>query len=687
MKIWQSMIGLVLLLAMTMTTGFAATLEKETIKLMDSVSKVSADYKICNTLVNGKELETDVPGYILSQGGKDTVYVPVSTIYRSLGASVSWSEKLKKLTVIYNKNTYVFTVNSANVTVNNKTVTIDDNMPVRLMKFSGTDRTMLPVSFLAKTMGMEMTYQPEIRTVNISQPMAKVLGLNYNGTGQYKEVRIPVSAEISTTSYTIDGSSYGGKSKIIVEFQNAIMAPGIMQTLQVGDGQIARIDLVNPGKTPPRVRLEMETNKLSGFHSYYDKATKEQVVQVVNTLKDIAYTQKGDYHVVAIKTGVEPELAIKKLQGKLVIDFLNTKLVYNNGSASEKSILSAGVIGVAYSQFDPSTEYKAGDLVARTVVNFSDYRGQDIAFVKKTAEGVEIFIEGDPDKGIQYNKETSATSKLELAITSGALLEKHLDEQTRVLSIRIPKNAIVLDSVYRDYKDNILEYLDVNVNDPERYLLTMKLSEGTVAYDNSREGVFSMSFINEQIKNSSNGKKLIVLDAGHGGSDPGTIGKFTGVKEKDLALKAVFALQNELERNGYDVILTRSTDTRVELYQRTDLANEVNADLFISIHYNAADSLTAKGVEVLYYPDAAGVKYAFAKTIYERLIADTGATQRGVIKRPLLVVTRETKMPSALVEMGFVSNADEEKLVQQEAYLEAQVKAIAEAVQIYLANH
>lgn len=687
MKIWHTVIGMVVLFAMTFTSGFAATLEKETIKLTDSISSVAADYKICNTLVNGKELETDVPGYIVSQGGKETVYVPVSTIYRSLGASVSWSEKLKKLTVIYNKNTYIFTVNSASVSVNNKAVKIDDNMPVKLMKYSGTDRTMLPVSFLAKTMGMEITYQPEIRTINISQPMSKVLGLNYNGTGQYKEIRIPVSTEISTTSYTIDGSSYGGKSKIIVEFQNSVMAPGIMQSLQVGDAQISRVDLVNPGKTPPRVRLEIETNKLSGFHSYYDKATKEQVVQVVNTLKDISYTKKGDYHVVAIKTGIEPELAIKKLQGKLVIDFLNTKLVYNNGSASEKSIMTAGIINVAYSQFDPKSEYKVGDLVSRTVVNFADSGGQDVAFVKKTTDGIEIYLEGDPDKGIKYNKETSATSKLELPLAQGTVVEKALDDQSRIMTVKIPKSALTLGSVNRNYKDNILDYLDVNVNDPTSYLITMKLAEGTVAYDNSSDGKFSMNFINESIRNSSNGKKLIVLDAGHGGSDPGTIGKFTGVKEKDLALKAVFALQNELEKNGYDVVLTRTTDTRVELYQRTDLANEVNADLFISIHYNAADSLTAKGIEVLYYPDAAGVKYEFAKTIYERIIADTGATQRGIIKRPLLVVTRETKMPSALVEMGFVSNADEEKLVQQDAYLEAQIKAIAEAVQIYLSNH
>lgn len=688
MRIWNIVCSVLLVGLMTIGAGFGATLEKEMITLMDATNKSSASYKICNTLVNGKELDTDVPGYIVESGGKQTVYVPVSTIYRSLNASVSWVEKTKKLTVKHGKNTYIFEVNKSAVSVNGKSVQIDDKMPVKLMKFAGVDRTMVPVSFIGKSMGMEVTYQPEVRTVNISQPLAKVNGFSYDATGKYREIRVQTSAEISTTSYTIDGSAYGGKSKIIVEFQNSLLAQGAMTALNVNDPEIGRIELVNPLKTPPRIRLEIETTGTKGYYTYYDKAKKEQVIQIVNTLKDIQYTKVGDYHVVTLKTGIEPEIVVKKLQGKLVIDLLNTRLSYNNGSAGEKSVLSAGLTKVAYSQFDPKLEYAPGDLVSRAVLNFIDPNMQEVAFVKKSKDGIEIYLEGDPDKGVRYSKLSSASSKLELKFTQASKIEKVLNNENQELTITIPKTAMSLESVFRDYKDNLVEYLDVNPNvDANNYVLKMKLYPGTVVYDYSDESMVSVAFINEVIKNSDNRKKLIVLDAGHGGSDPGTIGKFTGVKEKDLALTAVYALKDELEKNGYEVLLTRTNDTRVELLQRTDLANEVNADLFVSIHYNAAENTSASGIEVLYYPDTAGVKYEFAKTIFTELIKETGATARGVIKRPLLVVPRETKMPSALIEMGFVSNRDEEIKVQNQDYLNVQVKAIAQAIMIYLSNH
>ncbi len=683
----KTVLCLVIAMIFAVNIGYAATLEKETIVLMDSITKKTGSYKICNTLLNGKELDTDVPGYIVESGGKQTVYVPVSTIYRSLNASVSWSEKNKKLTVVHNKSTYIFEIDKTYVMKDGKKINTDDGMPIKLMKYAGTDRTMIPVSFIAKNMGMEMTYQPDVRMINISQPLAKINGFSYNGTNPYKEIRVATTTEISTTSYMIDGSEFGGKSKVIVEFQNALIAPNVMSNLSVKDGVVSKIDLINPGKTPPRVRMEIEMEKTTGFYTYYDKASKEQVIQLVNVLKEASVGKEGDYHTVSFKTTVEPEVSIKKLQGKLVIDFLNTKLSYNSGKAGEKAVSSAGISNLAYSQFDSGKEYKAGEMVSRMVVNFSDQGQQEKAFVKKSKDGLIVYVEGDPNKGVQYEKMGNATSTLQLNVKQAEKISKTLNSESGELVLLIPKEATTLENVYRAYDDNILKYLDVNANiDEKNYRVVIKFENGTVVYDNSHDGLMSLSFINEKIQKSTNGKKLIVLDAGHGGSDPGTIGKFTGVKEKDLALKAVYALKDELEKNGFEVLLTRTNDSRVELLQRTDLANEVNADLFVSIHYNSADAQNANGIEVLYYPDEAGVKYAFANTLYTELMKETGATPRGVIKRPLLVVPRETKMPSALIEMGFVSNRDEEIKVQNEAYLSVQVKAITQAILIYLSN-
>lgn len=684
MKFWNTLLCVVIIGILGMGTVFGATSEKETIELMDELTKAKGIYKMTTTLVEGKELETDVSGFIIEENGKQVVYVPISTIYRSLGASVSWQDKVKRLTVKQNGNTYIFDINKTYVTVNNQKKDIEGKSPVRLMTYAGTPRTMVPASVVTM-MGMEYKYQPEIRTINISKALSKIQSMRYNAVGRYKEVRVKTSKEIGTKSYMIDGTSFGGKSKVIVEFQNTVLEAGVVTSLQGDGADVNRIDLVNPAKVPPRIRLEIELTTPKGFYSYYDKATGEQVVQILNAIKDIQIEKQNGYPVLNIKTVAKPEFVVEKLAGKLVIDFMNTKLAYNNGSASEKSIQQAGLLSVAYSQDGAAGKYKPEDLVTRTVLNFADATQQENVFVKQTEDGVQIFLQGDPDKGLRYNKLSSAASKIEFKFKEEATVTKELKNETGELVLNIPKTAVDLENIYKECQDNIVQYIDVNTTkDPNQYRITVKLLPGTVVYDNSDKQMLSVAFINETISNSANKKTLIVLDAGHGGSDPGTIGRYTLAKEKDLTLKAIYELKDELEKNGFEVALTRTNDTRVELYQRTDFANEINANLFISIHYNSTVDSKPKGIEVFYYPDSAGVKRTFAKSIYDSLISSTGAQARGAKESTLLVIPRETKMPSTLIEMGFVSNRDEEILVQKPDYLNVQIKAIVEGVKKYL---
>ncbi len=687
MKIWNIIAALIVVCLLSTGMTFGGNSERSVITLQDSTTGKSATYKVINTVINGKVLETDVPGYLVEKNGKQTVYVPISTIYRNLNASVSWSAKTKKLTIVQSKNTYVIEIGKNYVYVNNKKQMIEDNMPAMLMKYAGVDRTMVPVSIIGKQMGMEIKYQPEISTINISQAVAKVQGFTYNGTGRYKEIRVKTTTEISTSHYMFDGTPYGGKSKIIVEFQNAVLDQDVKTSLNVNDKEINRIDLVNPNKTPPRIRLEVELAGPQGYYTYYDKVTKEQVVQIANALKDIQYTNSGAYHLVRINTVIKPTIAVEKLDNKLVIDFLDTKLSYNSGSASAKDIKTNGLESVAYSQYSAQSKYEAGKLVSRVVLNFTNNTQRDMAFVKTTGEGVQIYVEGDPDKGISYVKDTSATSALKFAINGNVPVVSQLNSAANEMVIKIPKVATKLESTFKKYNDNLIESINVDESaDSENYLVTVKLLAGTMVYDVSYPEAASYAFINEEIRNSANQKTLIVLDAGHGGSDPGASGKFTGVKEKDLTLRAVYALKAELEKNGYEVALTRTGDARLELLQRTDFANEINATLLISIHYNAVDTTTVNGLEVLYYNDAQGQKKALARILHDELIASTGAKSRGIVERPLLVVPRETKMPSALIEMGFITNKDEEQLVQKDAYLAVQVKAIAAAIDKYLSR-
>ena len=108
--------------------------------------------------------------------------------------------------------------------------------------------------------------------------------------------------------------------------------------------------------------------------------------------------------------------------------------------------------------------------------------------------------------------------------------------------------------------------------------------------------------------------------------------------------------------------MIRTGDNTVDNFERANIANESMADMYVSIHANSALNPDASGIEVLYYPnDTGAIKYEdqspFAKSILDGVVRSTGAKNRGIIKRPDLIVLKNTQMSAALVECGFISNA------------------------------
>lgn len=148
----------------------------------------------------------------------------------------------------------------------------------------------------------------------------------------------------------------------------------------------------------------------------------------------------------------------------------------------------------------------------------------------------------------------------------------------------------------------------------------------------------------------------IMLDAGHGGRDPGAV--FNGRQEKDDTLRLTLAIGEILQNNGVDVEYTRTTDVYTSPYERTMKANNAGVDFFISIHRNSFPTDNEVfGVESLVY-DLSGIKYQMAQDINDQLEA-IGFVNLGVKARPNLVVLRRTRMPAVLVEVGFIdSNVD-----------------------------
>ncbi len=183
-------------------------------------------------------------------------------------------------------------------------------------------------------------------------------------------------------------------------------------------------------------------------------------------------------------------------------------------------------------------------------------------------------------------------------------------------------------------------------------------------------------------KNPSRKGPLVVIDAGHGGKDSGALGRDEegeviyneddeiAVMEKDINLAVALKTYKYLYNEGVNVMMTRDDDEFIELRDIADIANDAEATLFVSIHSNSVDGVpTANGTEVLYYDTDEKTGYGISsKDLADNILVymvDVGdMLDRGLRERPGLAVLKWTEMPAALVELGFVTNAeDTEKLI------------------------
>ena len=180
----------------------------------------------------------------------------------------------------------------------------------------------------------------------------------------------------------------------------------------------------------------------------------------------------------------------------------------------------------------------------------------------------------------------------------------------------------------------------------------------------------------------SSTKKIIIIDAGHGGTDPGSVKQ--GVQEKNINLQIALKLQKRLETKGYKVVMTRTDDTAISLINRTKLANKAKGDLLISIHQNSFRDASVHGIEVFYTPGKETYDDRLANCIQEALISYTQAKDRHVREITNLLIIRESNMSACLIESSYLSNDTERELIQTKDYQDKVVTGIIEGIENFL---
>lgn len=663
------------------------------IALTDAASGKTQSYKAVNLLLGGKDVITDIPAILFEQEGKTRTLVPLRFIIDNLGADVTWNNDTKEATIILKDKVIILKADSSTALVDGQPYTLPDNVPVKLMGEGYNYRTLVPIRFVSEQLGLSVGWLQNTQTVTVDKPLQSVKSVKFNGNKNHPEFIFKTTGEVEFSSYFLQAKEVGGTDQLVLDMANTLFdldaSAGLdangTSHLGVYAADIRTIEGSQAETAPYRTRFVISTDRKMGYEAKYDPINKEIRLAFNNSINQIKTEKIYNAETVIIKTAEAPTYNVKFNEGQVVVDFINSKLRLNEGQAGSMAVNKGGIVSIDYSQPNPTGEYEPTDIISRVAVNLKPGQSLEDVYIEDIDSDLYVYVSGNPLDGFDYGKDSLDSAHLNInTLEPGTYVSKY-DKASNTLDLTLPKNAINLDTMNLDVDDNVVQNIGIK-DTGSSYQIKLKLAKGTIFVDNTSGKVTSslkFIFVNESLNKYDYQDKLIVIDAGHGGNDPGAISPYTKTKEKDLALGIAQKLKRKLENIGFKVYMTRDDDTYVGLYNRAEIANNLGADAFLSIHINASTSSEPKGVEMLYVPDARDNK-GFAQLLQTEVCKMTGAKSIGLIQRPNLVVIRETKMPAVLAELGFLSNQTEEQLLLDEAYQDKLVDGMYNAITKYV---
>lgn len=261
-----------------------------------------------------------------------------------------------------------------------------------------------------------------------------------------------------------------------------------------------------------------------------------------------------------------------------------------------------------------------------------------------------------------YNTNRYDTSNFDKTFMGTAFAPATLENTSKGLKLSIP---IEHDSLVTTYLGMDGKSLKIQIRAPRN-----------VIKDNSDPIIISEEKPLNMPK-STTGKRNVVIDAGHGGTDVGAIKN--GAYEKHITLDVAKRVEKLLKAQGYGVLMTRSDDSYVSLQDRVAFSEAYAPDIFVSIHVNSSTSDTPNGIETHYYhPES----IPLAQTVHSSLVSSINAHDRGTFKSKFYVINHTTA-PAILVEMGFISNTSERIQLLTNDRKQATAKAIVEGINNY----
>ena len=627
-----------------------------------------------------KEVKIEIDGKAMAPKDMPAVIIdgrtmlPMRQIAQELGCEVNWNEAAKQIYVMRGSDIIVFTVDSKTGYENGKEFTMD--VPATIVN----DRTMLPVRALADALHLNIKWDDPNRIVSIQS----------GDTVVKDEPKAPESGQ--TTAGTLTGIQTPSEKDADQTF--TIQADGPMGRYEktfVDDQKIV-LDFYGAKSSLPSEITKTNSDIVTGIRTATHENNGDSFTRVVFDLsgkKDYEVTQSADKKNITIsfgKTTVDKISAVHS-QNKDIITIGGT------GSYGASVAMTADpqkiIVTIPNCQSNLSDKINTDELQYVLDGKVDTSKGNTVELVLAVEDLVQY----------SYREETQ---NLILEIYPTTLKNMRYDKNANVLYLdkkdKIDTGSVKMEDHYLDgYFDVTLpgdyesDYgygtYDVKGTVVENIEVSTKGGNTTFRFKQNRISTYQVTDGGDsyaiRVKNPKEVyDKVLLLDAGHGGKDPGTSGN--GMQEKNLTLTIAQKIEQELQGSGIKVYMTRNSDVYPENSTRAQTANDI-ADLMVSIHINSGPE-TANGTETLYQVHANDssarlTSKQLAEILQANMISATGNTNRGVKLRTDLLILNRTTVPSAIVEVIFITNTGDALKISNPSYQDQVAQAIADGIQ------
>lgn len=621
--------------------------------------------------IDGKAMvPKDMPAVIID----GRTMLPMRQIAQELGCEVNWNEAAKQIYVMRGSDIIVFTVDSKTGYENGKEFTMD--VPATIVN----DRTMLPVRALADALHLNIKWDDPNRIVSIQS----------GDTVVKDEPKAPESGQ--TTTGTLTGIQTPSEKDADQTF--TIQADGPMGRYEktfVDDQKIV-LDFYGAKSSLPSEITKTNSDIVTGIRTATHENNGDSFTRVVFDLsgkKDYEVTQSADKKNITIsfgKTTVDKISAVHS-QNKDIITIGGT------GSFGASVAMTADpqkiIVTIPNCQSNLSDKINTADLQYVLEGKVDTSKGNTVELVLAVEDLVQY----------SYREETQ---NLILEIYPTTLKNMRYDKNANVLFLdkkdKIDTGSVKFEDHYLDgYFDVTLpgdyesDYgygtYDVKGTVVENIEVSTKGGNTTFRFKQNRISAYEVTDEGDSyailVKNPKEVyDKVLLLDAGHGGKDPGTSGN--GMQEKNLNLTIAQKIAQKLQGSGIKVYMTRDSDVYPENSTRAKTANDI-ADLMVSIHMNSGPE-TANGTETLYQVHANdnGARLTskqLAEILQGKVVSATGNTNRGAKLWTDVLILNRTTVPSVIVEVIFITNTGDALKISNPAYQDQVAQAIADGIQ------